>query len=503
MSNIDRKKIARNTLLLYVRMGLILILSLFTSRIVLDALGEVDMGIYNAVGGIVLMFSFLSGTMSTSCQRFLAGDLSREDYDSARRTFSTCVVVFASIAVIVALLCETLGMWLLRCKMQTAGRDGAAMWVFQLSIVSFIFTIARMPYQGMVIIREKMKVFAYSSVVEALGLLGVALAIKHSAGDRLIIYSVLMLCINAAVSAFYIAYCKRFWKECSLTRVRDASAFREIFSFAGWNMAGSLAAVCKTQGINILLNIFFGPAVNAARAMAFKVSASIQQFIDNFYTAVRPQILKSYAAGEKDGMLRLVCQSSKISYFLMFVLALPVLFETPLLLDIWLKDVPAHTVAFTRLIVLNALVESLAAPLSTAMQAYGRIRNYQLVCGGAMILILPLAWLLLRLGCSAESVFILALGINALTIALRVGFVHRCVGLRTGVYLREVMLPVLLVSALSAVAPLLAGILIEGTIARFVSVCLLCVAGTCASVWLLALDRGEKDFLIKLVFHRK
>ncbi len=503
MSSIDRGKIARNTTLLYIRMGIILILSLYTSRVVLDALGAVDMGIYNAVGGIVLMFSFLSGTMSTSCQKFLAGDLGRGDFDAVRRTFSTCVMVFALIALIVAALSETLGLWLLHSRMQTAGRDTAAMWVFQLSIISFIFTIARLPFQGMVIVREKMKVFAYSGVVESLGMLAIALAIRNSGADRLILYSALMLGLNAAVSIFYIAYCNCFWEECRPCRPAGRKAFGEIFAFAGWNMLGSLAGVCKTQGINILLNIFFGPAVNAARAMAFKAGASIQQFIDNFFTAVRPQILKSYAAGEKREMLRLVCQSSRISYFLMFILALPVLFETPLLLDLWLKDVPAHTVAFTRLILLNALVEALDAPLYSAMQACGRIRNFQIVCSGTVILILPLSWLLLRGGCAPESVFILAVAVNALSIALRVGFVHHCVGLEIRDYLRGVLVPVLGVSVAAAIIPAAAHLLIEGTAARFITVCISCVACTGAAIWFTALTKGEKDYVINLIHHRK
>ena len=319
MSSIDQNKIAKNTAMLYVRMAVQTLVSLYTSRVILDALGEVDMGIYNAVGGIVMMFSFLNSTMSTSCQRFFADEMGKGNYAELKRTFSLCVVVFFFIAILIVILSETVGLWFLYNKAKTAGRMDAAKWVFQLSIISFIFTIIKSPYHGFIIIKEKMKVFTYLSFFEVLGNLVIALIISHNSGDRLILYSFLMLVVNIAVSSFYILYCNKFYDECRFKFWWDKQRFMELFGFAGWNMIGSLSVICKSQGLNMLLNMFFGPVINAARTMAYKVYSTVQLFSEYFFTAVKPQILKSYSIGDKQGMLKLVMQSSKFSFFLLFI----------------------------------------------------------------------------------------------------------------------------------------------------------------------------------------
>lgn len=497
MSVIDQKRIAKNTLLLYIRMGLIMLISLYTSRVILDALGATDMGIYSTVGGIVMMFAFLSNTMSTACQRFYAYELGRNDFVELKRVFSLCVSVFVAIAVLVVLFCETVGLALLYKKIQTEGRFEAAMWVFQCSIVSFIFTILRTPYQGMIIIKEKMKVFTYISVVEAVGNLAIALLIAHTSSDRLILYGILMLVINALVSLYYIFYCTHFYPECRFRFCWDTQKFKEIFSFAGWNMIGSLASVCKSQGLTILLNMFFGNALVAARAMAYKVYTTIQQFADNFFVAMKPQLLKSYSAGDKEEMFHLVYQGSKFSFYLLFAISLPLLLETPFILDIWLKDVPDSTILFTRLVIINALVDVLANPLATSMQAYGNIRNYQLMCGGLMLLILPIAWICLKCGLPSESIFIVSIIVCALAVVLRLLLVNHYLGLPVKEYLSKVLWPVALVVLLASILPVCLENMIAGDVVRCIIVCIIAILMTGIAVYAFGLTKTERKHIIE------
>lgn len=452
MSSIDQNKIAKNTAMLYIRMAVQTLVSLYTSRVILDALGEVDMGIYNAVGGIVMMFSFLNSTMSTSCQRFFADEMGKGNYAELKRTFSLCVVVFFVIAILIVILSETVGLWFLYNKAKTAGRMDAAKWVFQLSIISFIFTIIKSPYHGIIIIKEKMKVFTYLSFFEVLGNLIIALIISHNAGDRLILYSFLMLVVNIAVSSFYILYCNKFYDECRFKFWWDKQRFMELFGFAGWNMIGSLSVICKSQGLNMLLNMFFGPVINAARTMAYKVYSTVQLFSEYFFTAVKPQILKSYSIGDKQGMLKLVMQSSKFSFFLLFIVSLPILLETDFILNIWLKKVPDYTYLFTQLVMINALIDSLANPLATSMQAYGKIRNYHIVCGIFTLSILPVSYIVLKfMHYPPESVFYTSIIISAIAIYVRAVFVKKSIGLSLSDYFRYTLIPIFAVT-ITAVA---------------------------------------------------
>ena len=283
-----------------------------------------------------------------------------------------------------------------------------------------------------------------------------------------------------------------FYLECKFSFYWNKKRFLEIFSFAGWNMIGSLSGICKSHGINILLNIFFSPVVNAARGLAYKVFASLQAFADNFYFAARPQIIKSYSAGDREGMLKLVCQSSKFSYFLLFIVSLPVIMETPFLLGIWLKEVPEYTVLFTRLAIINILVDSLANPLAAAMQAYGKIRNYHLVCGGFTLTILPISYLFLKLGFPPETVFYVSIVVCALAIGVRFLFVHKCVGLSLRMYLKSVIWPVLVVTVTAFVLPVLLESSLDNSIARFFLVVVVSVLTTTSSVYCLGLTNSER-----------
>lgn len=499
MTVIDQRRIAKNAMLLYVRMAVVMLVSLYTSRIVLDALGEVDFGIYNAVGGIVMMMAFINGAMASACNRFYAYELGREDYEGLHRTFNLCLFVFILIALLAVVLSETVGLWLLYRKIKVAGRMAAARWVFQCSIVSVVFVILRTPYMAMVTIREKMKVFAYVSVFEACGNLAVALMLLRTGSDKLILYSVLMMCVSIVVTLFYVAYCTIFYKECRYRFYFEKTQFAKLFSFAGWSMFGSASLVCQNQGVNILLNIFFGPVINAARGMAYKVFATLRQFVENFITAFYPQLLKSYSSGDVKGTLKLVNQTSRFAYYLMLIVALPFLFEMPFILDVWLKDVPEHTTLFARLALVNSLIIVLESPLNTVMQAHGDIRNYQIATGLITLSVLPVGYLLFKLHFAPESIYYVTIILCLVALAVRVLYVRNAVGLSTGGYLSGVIAPVLKVSVASALVPLLLEISLPDGTMRFFVVSAASVVMTAVSIYFLGMSGSERAGAVKVI----
>ena len=499
MSNVDQKQIAKNTILLYVRMALMMLVSLYTSRIILYSLGETDFGIHNVVGGVVMMFSFLSGTMSTACQKFYALEISRGNQKELNRTFNLCLLVFLAIIVLIAVLCETVGIWLLNRKLHTEGRLDAARIVFQCSIISFALSIIRTPYQGMIIIKEKMKVFTYISVIEVMANLGVALLIRSSDKDRLILYGVLLTGVNLMVSLCYIIYCHIFYDECKIHPYWDKEKMKEIFDFAGWNMLGALAGLGKSQGLNILLNIFFLPAVNAARGMAYKVYSTVQLFGDNFITAFKPQLLKSYSEKDNSDFFKLIYQSTKFSFYLLFIISFPLILETPLILDVWLKDVPELTVYFTRLILVVSLIDIFSYPLGSAMQAYGKIKRYQIEVSGLLLSIVPISYLFLKMHFPPETVFYVSIVISAFSIFYRVFFINKCLGLNKKTYYNTAIKPILKVILASSVIPILLECYMTPGILKFFVVCGSAVLLTAITVFVLGMTETERKHTIIFV----
>ena len=426
MSAIDQKRIAKNTLLLYVRIGVVMLVGLYTSRVVLDALGEVDYGVYSAVGTIVLMFSFLNSTLASVCQRFFSFEMGRDDYLELHHTFCISLLVFVVLAVVVVVLLETAGMWFLNNKMQLAGRYDAAVLVYHCATASFVFQILRTPYMGMVVAREKMKVFAYISVIEAAATLLAAILLQHSTSDRLVFYAVLILGVQVIVSAAYYLYCRLCYTECRYKFYFDKKKFLELFSFTGWETFSGMAVVARNYGLNLLINMFFGPILNTPRQVAQKVYMSILQLQSNFYLAVKPQIIKSYASGAVNEMQGLLCQSIRFSYYLLLVASVPLLMETQFVLDIWLKDVPQYAVLFTRLMIINGLIDVVVNPLGAAIQASGRIKWYQLFYGSTLLLILPLSYVGLKVfRFGPESVFYIPIVVAFFAQFIRVYFAKR------------------------------------------------------------------------------
>lgn len=504
MGVVDGKRIAKNTMLLYVRMIVVTIIGLYTSRVVLDVLGESDFGLYNAVGGIIVAFSFLNGVMTSACNRYFAIELGQNDYDALARVFKINVTIFIAIAIIILLLSESIGLWYLNNKLVfDEDRRIAVNWVFQFSVISFIVTMLSTPYRAMIIAKEKMKVFAYNSVVEAILKLGAVFALTISSIDNLIFYALLMLLINVGVCGFYYVYCRVFYKECRYNLYWNKSLFNEVIGYTGWNVIGNVAVIGKSQGLNLLLNSFFGPIVNAARAIAYQVYYTINQLVVNFMMATVPQITKAYSSGEHEAMLNLIFQSSRISYFLSLVMLLPLYLQLPFVLNIWLVDVPEHTIIFTRLVFINAIIDSLSQPLASAMQATGRIKWYQIMVGGSLLFILPISYILLEYcQCPSETVFYVSIVFSIIAQVIRMMFVKNNLGMSIKKYFLKVLRPIIIITIISPIIPLLLQYQIDNVLGEFFTVCISSVAIVVILVWIIGLERSEKDLVRVALKHK-
>ena len=416
MPSENTRRIAKNTVMLYIHMLLIMAVTLYTSRVVLNVLGVEDFGIYNVVGGIVVMFSFLNGAMATSTQRFLSFSLGKNDQEQVARVFSMSMTTHISIALIVLLLAETFGLWIFyRYLNIPPERMGAAQWVYQLSVLTFCISIIRVPYNAGIIAYERMSFYAYISIVEVCLKLGMVILLQYLGSDKLILYALLMALTTGIVTFIYKLYCCKTFSVCRYHYFWDKHLYKELISFSGWSLFGSAANVGVQQGINILLNVFFGVVTNAALGIANQVSSAVSQLVGNFQTAFNPALVKSYASGDYSYFVRLIFQTSRFSYFLLFIIALPLYLCMPFVLKVWLDIVPEYTVVFCRWMLVFVLIDAVSAPLWISVQAIGKIRSYQLLMSALIFLNIPLSWLLLRLGKDAEWVMEVRVGINLLT----------------------------------------------------------------------------------------
>lgn len=445
--NSNNKRIAKNTIVLYLRMIFILCVGLFTSRVVLNTLGVEDYGLYNVVGGFVTIFAFLNGAMSTATQRFITFELAKGNLERQRITFSTAIIIHFALATIILVLAETIGLWMLYEKLVIPEeRFTAAMWVYQLSIASCFLSIVSLPYNAMIIAHEKMSAFAFISIMDVVLKLVIVYFLTITPFDRLIFYAVLLFGVQLLDRIIYGYYCSKNFEEARFVFAFDKSIFKEMGNIAGWNLFGNLAGVGYTQGLNLLLNMFFGPAVNAARGVAVTVQGIVSGFVSNFQMALNPQITKSYAVDDLKRMHTLIYASSKFSYFLLFIIVLPVFVESTPILTIWLKIVPDHTVWFLRLTLCIMLVEALANPLMVSSQATGKVKKYQSIVGGTLLLIVPAAYCALRLGCNPETIFVIHLIFALIAQLFRLCIMAPLIQMSLYEYFMKVVLRVILVS---------------------------------------------------------
>ena len=476
-----------------------MLVSLYTSRIVLNALGVIDFGIYNVVGGVVTMFSVLSGSLSSAISRFITFELGKSNFDRLKEIFSTAVIIQVVLSIIVITLGETVGMWFLNYKMNIpAERMIAANWVFQFSILTFVVNLISVPYNASIIAHERMSAFAYIGILDVILRLLIVLFIAYVPlpYDKLIIYSLLIVAVNISLRQIYWWYCRKNFEECHLNWVFNKKRWKEMSSFAGWNFIGAASGLLKDQGVNILLNIFLGPIVNAARGISISVNSTICAFANNFMTAINPQITKSYASEDKKYTYSLVERGSRFSFYIILLFILPIILETNFILTIWLKQYPEHTVNFIRLILLLSLCDTLSNTLITLQLSTGKIRNYQLVVGGMQLMNCPLSYICLSIGLPPESTLITAIFISLSCLILRLLFLRKMTGLPITHYILNVCLNTICVAIIAAAIPTLIYSNMQQGLTRFLIVTTLCLISVSLSVYFAGCNKAERTFIM-------
>lgn len=406
-SSNNTKRIVQNTIFLYFRTIIILLVNLYMSRVILENLGITDYGVYNAVGGVIAMFSVVSGALSSSISRFITFELGKENSPRLHNIFSSSLNIQIGIAFLIIFISEPIGIWFLNNHMNIPlDRINAANWVLQCSLITFCINLISVPYNACIIAHEKMSAFAYISILEAILKLIVAFTLPIILFDKLIIYAILLVLVAIIVRSTYSIYCKRNFDECHYKFIYDKELLKEMTGFAGWNFLTNTAYIFNTQGVNILINLYFGVALNAARGIATQVEGAVMQFVNNFTMALNPQITKSYAQGNKQEMFSLVCLGSKFSCFLMMFFAIPLIFEADYILSLWLKNVPQHTVTFVQLSVIAAIIDKMGITCTTACLATGKAKEYTIWISTVGSLMFFLTWTCFFIGLAPESAYI-------------------------------------------------------------------------------------------------
>lgn len=499
----NNKRIAKNTLLLYFRMLLIMAVSLYTSRIVLAILGVEDYGIYNVVGGIIVALSFLNGAMAGATQRFLNVELGRQDHERLSKVFSTSIAIHFFVAGAIVLLAETIGTWFLNTYMNISeSRMAAANWVFQFSVVAFVFNVISVPYNACIIAHEKMAAFAYISVLEVVLKLVIVYFLTLTSFDRLVFYAFLIMCVSIVIRVVYNVYCKRHFEECKRIGRIDKPLMKSMLSFSGWTIFGNLGFIFHTQGIAILINMFFGSVVNAAQGIANQVNGVVKNFVQNFLTALNPQVVKSYAAGELDSMHRLILRGCRAAFFLVAFFVIPLTLEAPTILSIWLKEVPEYTVIFVRLVLFLTLFDCFSGLLATAKGATGNIKVYQIVLTTIGFFHLPLSWLFFHLDYEPYYAMYVYLVIIIILQAVRIWFVCNSINLSLLRFYRDVVLRCGLAGIIAAVLPVCLHVQLEQGIWTTITIGMTSIITVSLTAFYLGLDKEERMNFIRILSKR-
>lgn len=498
----NNKRIAKNTLMLYFRMLLIMLTSLYTSRVVLQALGVEDYGIYNVVGGIVGMFNIMSGSLSTAISRFITFELGKKVNRDLSAVFSCSVTIQTGLALVIFILAEFVGIWFINDKMNVSPeRLNAAIWVFHFSMLTFVINLISIPYNAAIIAYEKMSTFAFIGIIDALGRLLISYLIVISPIDRLIFYALLMLIMAIIIRIIYVLYCKTHFKECKYKFCWDKLLIKQMFNFASWNLIGSSSVILRDHGGNIILNLFFGTVINTARGISYQIYTAIYSLASNIMTAFNPQITKSYAAGKYEYMMSLIFKSSRFSCYLLQILSIPILLNTEFILKLWLGTVPEITIIFVRLMLIFALSEAISAPLTTAQLATGKVKNYQLLVGGILLLNLPVSYILLQFYKTPIIVFVVSILISQLCFFARLFMLRKNINISINLFLRKVYVNLILVFISSIIPPMCLTPFLKNITLHFLISIVICIISSLFSIYYIGLNKEER--LILLVRFKK
>lgn len=485
-------------------MLLTMAVSLYTSRIVLNTLGIEDFGIYNVVGGFVAMFGFLNSSMASATQRFLSFEIGRKDSEQIRNVFSMSINIHFIIALVVLLFAETIGLWFLNIKLTIPPeRMEAAQWVYQFSILTMIVGIISVPYNSIIIAHERMGVFAGVSIIDVTLKLLIVFMLQWLGFDKLKLYAVLIFAVSLIIRLIYGIYCKRSFEESKFRFYWDPALFNRLLSHVGWMLFGTSTNMLSGQGINVLMNIFFGVTVNAARGVAYALQGAVNSFVSNFMMAVNPQIIKNYAQENFEQMYSLVFRSSKFSSFLMFYIAFPVLLLTGTILQWWLKIVPDYAVIFAQLIIIDLFFTVLFSPMAAVSQATGKIRPYQLAISIGFLLVFLLTYLFFKLGYPSHFAFIIMIAMSFLGLLARLIILKFQVSFPVRKYFKDVLLKITYVAVLSIPIPLVMLYYIDDTVIQFFSVLIATVLSTTIGIWMVGINKVEKVFIINKIVQLK
>lgn len=496
----NNKRIAKNTILLYIRMVFLMVVGLFTTRVILDSLGAEDYGLYNVVGGFVSMFSVISAGLSSATQRFLSFYLGKGDMSGLNKTFSSCVYIFIALSLLIIIIAEICGIWFLENKLTIPEeRLYAAHWVFHLSLLTLTISLISTPYNALIVAHEKMKAFAYISIVEAVAKLAIAYMIYVTSFDKLIVYAALLCGVQLFIRFLYNIYCNRHFPESTLNKHIDRVKIKEIYSFTGWSVLGGISYMGRTQGLNIILNIFFGSIVNAARGISVQIQGAINGFVSNFQMALNPQIVKTYSQNDLLSMRKLVYRSSKFSFCLLFFFALPIMMETEYILSVWLKATPEHTANFIRLLLVISMIDAISNPLVRSIEASGKIKMYQIICSILLLCVIPLSYVALKIHAIPELVYWISLAFYLITLQYRICLSCKILECKPMDFYRNVILKVLTMSSLSFAVSLCLSFCLEPSFLRFFIVCIISMVSTLVLSFCIVMDKNERQAILKNV----
>lgn len=478
--------------------------TIFSSRIILQGLGATDYGIYNVIGGVVSMMVFLNSALNASTSRFLTYELGVGNVEQLKKTFSATLNLHISVALIVFVICETAGVWFLYNKMEIPDeRMTAAFWILQFSVVSMAINYTQVPYNASLVSHENMSVYAYVGLYEAFSKLGIAYLISVSPIDRLVFYGLLLMLNTVAIQLFYRYYTKRKYVECRFRLVKDKALYKKLLSYSVWDLFGGLAGVSQNQGVNVLLNVFFGPLVNAARGISFQIQSAVKLFINNFLTAVRPQVVKSFAENNYARMYGLTFKAIKFSMLIMMALVVPIIYETDFILNIWIGDTyPQETSLFAKIILVSALFDVIEVGQNMAFHAIGRIKTGNIVCGTIMILSLPISYVLLKLGFPSYVPFVIVIVTNVINEVLTLLIMKSYIDFSLKRLFIGTYLPVLAVLVIAFGLPYMICNIMEGCTLRFFINLITIEVSILLFGWVLCLSREEKSKIIGVINKR-
>jgi O-antigen/teichoic acid export membrane protein len=502
----NNKRIAKNTLMLYIRMAVVMCVSIYTSRVYLYQLGITDYGIYNVVGGFIGMFTSLNSSLSASTQRFITYTLGKGEHEKLKDVFAAAMNIHIILGLFIVLLLETVGLWFLNNKLVIpADRMVAANWVYQFVIISTFLGMLQVPFNGLINAHEDMGTFAWLSIFDVSFKLGIAFALSVAPFDKLIFFGLLFLIVYIIMTSIYRAYCYRHYEECKYRIFWNQELYKSMSVFAGWNIFGGLAWMLKDQGANVLLNLFFGPAINAARAVALQVSTAVTGFVGSFQTATYPQITKYYASGDLEDMHRLVNRSLRMSFLLVFFLAFPIMLNIDFILSIWLKKVPDMSDIFLILVLIDSLFQCiLGAPISTMISATGDIKKFQIYGSLNMAMIIPVSYLLLKFGASPTVVFYVIIVFNFFAGLIRLYYAHKQVQYSYKTFVNQVVSPVIKILIVTLPVPILLKLYVlnQNNWMCFLILCIIILFIMIPSFLFLGFEKNERNVLFSTLKHK-